>query len=147
MVLVRYARPGDAAALAALRAEWGVESGEPDAEEFRETFRRWVGEYALTHTAFVADDDGEVVGMAFLADLPRPPSAGEGRRLHGDVQSVYVRPDRRARGIGTLLLERIVAEARRRGMTRLTVQSTSRALPLYERAGFASAPKLLWMDL
>jgi GNAT superfamily N-acetyltransferase len=146
-VEIRYARPADAAALAALRAEWGVESGEPDTEAFRATFARWVSEYALTHTAFVADDDGEVVGMAFLADLPRPPSAEVGRRLHGDVQSVYVRADRRGLGLATLLLERVVAEARRRGMTRLTVQSSSRALSLYERAGFEVSPRLMWLEL
>jgi GNAT superfamily N-acetyltransferase len=146
-VEIRYARPADVPALAALRGEWGVETGEADDPAFRETFRQWVGEHAPTHTAFVAEDGGEVVGMAFLADLPRPPSAGVGRRLHGDLQSVYVRPGHRDRGVGTLLVARVVAEARRRGMTRLTVQSGTRAVTLYERAGFAASPLLLRLDL
>ena len=144
---VRHARPADGPALAALRAEWGTEAGVADDAAFRETFRQWVGEHAATHTAFVAVDGDEVVGMAFLADVPRPPSAEAGRRLHGDLQSVYVRPAWRGRGTGTLLVERILDEARRRGMTRLTVQSGTRAVTLYERAGFEASPKLLRLDL
>ena len=144
---VRRAVPADAAALAALRAEWGDETGDPVGEEFRATFRDWVAETAATHTAFVAVDGDEVVGMAFLADLPRPPAAGVGRRLHGDLQSVYVRPPYRDAGVGTALVAAVVAEARRRGMTRLVVQSGTRAVTLYERAGFAASDRLLRMDL
>lgn len=144
---VRHARPADATALAALRAEWGVETGTPDDPAFRETFARWVGEHALTHTAFVAVDGDEVVGMAFLADLPRPPAADVGLRLHGDLQSVYVRPAHRGAGTGAMLVDAVVAEARRRGMARLVVQSSGGAVTLYERAAFESSPKLLRRDL
>jgi len=145
-VRVRPALPADADALAALRAEWGTESGAAaDDPSFRETFRAWV--LGSSHAAFVAVDGDEVVGMAFLAELPRPPSAESWRRVHGDLQSVYVRPPHRDRGVGTSLVEAVLAEARRRGMARVVVQSGTRAVSLYERAGFAPSPRLMLLDL
>jgi GNAT superfamily N-acetyltransferase len=144
---VRRAAPDDAPALAALRAEWGAEGGTPDDAAFRHLFAEWVATHAATHAAWVAADGGEVVGMAFLAELPRPPSAEVGLRLHGDLQSVYVRPPYRSRGLGARLVRAVVDEARARGMARLTVQSGERAVTLYERAGFAPSPRLMRLDL
>ena len=46
-------------------------------------------------------------------------------------------PEQRGRGIGTMLLEQLVGEARRAGKAvRLRVLRTNRALSLYRRLGF-----------
>jgi GNAT superfamily N-acetyltransferase len=145
-VEIRRAGPPDAAALAALRAGWGEEHGAAS-PGFPAVFAEWAAASGATHVAFVAVVAGEVVGMAWLARLERPPSPEEGRRLHGDLQSVYVVPARRGAGIGAALTAAVVEEARRLGMTRLTVQSSGRAVPLYRRAGFEHSDRLLRLDL
>lgn len=143
---IRRAAVSDVAALAALRAAWGEEYG-ASSPGFAAVFEEWVRGSGSTHTAFVAEVSGEVVGMAWLARLERPPSPEEGRRLHGDLQSVYVVPSRRNMGIGAALTAAVIEEARRLGMTRLTVQSSGRAVPLYQRAGFEHSDRLLRLDL
>lgn len=141
---VRRATPEDAPALAALRVAWGDEGGVVR-EGFATMFEEWAR--GTDHTGFVAVEGGEVVGMAWLAMLERPPSPERGTRVGGDVQSVYVRASHRGRGIGSELTRAVVDEARRRGAQRVTVQSSTRAVPVYERLGFASSPKLLQLDL
>ena len=142
--MIRRATPEDAPALAALRVAWGDEGGVAR-EGFATAFEEWAR--GTSHTGFVAVEDGEVVGMAWLALLERPPSPERGARLDGDVQTVYVLPSHRGRGVGSALVREVVEEARRRGAQRVTVHSSTRAVPVYERLGFASTPRLLQAEL
>jgi len=62
---------------------------------------------------------------------------------HGEIKSMHVREAARGRGIAALLVGTILEEARRRGMTRLSLEtgSTDHFLParrLYARFGFAA---------
>jgi len=138
-VTIRKATPVDAAALATFR--WGPRS-EEDAEtgtgraEFVASFSAWLVEHLPTHLPFVAELDGAVVGMAWLAVAERVPSVDRRYRRFGDVQSVYVVPELRNSGIGAALLREVLAEARRLGLEHVTVHSSDRAVPFYERVGF-----------
>jgi len=49
---------------------------------------------------------------------------------------MFVREQARDRGIGTALLETIIATAEERGYARLVLSPSARSMPLYERAGF-----------
>jgi GNAT superfamily N-acetyltransferase len=54
---------------------------------------------------------------------------------------MYVSPEERGRGVGRALLAALEAEARALGVSRLVLETgirQSRAIALYERAGFAS---------
>ncbi len=94
----------------------------------------------MTHLPFVAEVDDDVVGMAWLAVVERVPSPERRRRHSGDVQSVYVLPQLRDRGIGGALLEAVLAEAGRLRLEHVTVHSSDRAVPLYQRGGFQPDP-------
>ncbi|GAB4216627.1 MAG: hypothetical protein OHK0013_43360 [Sandaracinaceae bacterium] len=80
--------------------------------------------------AWVAEEPGgEVVGMALASDA--------GADLHLD--EIDVIPSRLRRGIGTLLLDAVLAEARARGaarLTLLTVDFVPWTLGFYARHGF-----------
>jgi putative acetyltransferase len=61
----------------------------------------------------------------------------------GEIKSMRTHPDYLRRGVGAALLEHIIAEARRRGVTRLSLETGSGAafepaLALYRRRGFVS---------
>jgi putative acetyltransferase len=76
-----------------------------------------------------------------------------------EMKRLYVRPADRGRGLGQMLVERIIAEARAIGYERMrldTVESAMKdAIALYRRVGFREIPpytaipieSALWMEL
>jgi len=145
-VTVRRASTQDAAVLAGLRFRWLTESGargELDEGPFIEAFSAWVSDHVATHVPFLAEVDGEAAGMAWLMVADRVPNSDRRRRRFGDVQSVYVVPELRDRSIGAALLEAVLAEARGLELEHVTVHSSDRAVPLYQRAGFQH--ERLWL--
>ena len=143
---VRLARADDLPAVASLRWRWVVvENGAADAlgrEEFVDAFVAWAATRATTHRCVVAERGGVVIGMAWLALTARVPSPRAPHRLSDDLQCVYVVPDARDHGLGTRLVEAVVTEADRLGVERVVVHSSERAVPGYDRAGFASDERL-----
>lgn len=105
---------------------------------------RWWTSHEESHTAFVARRAGhEVVGMAWLARVPRVPRPGATTRSSADIQSVFVVAEQRGEGIGSALVAAASEHALRLGVHRVTVSSGRKAVPMYERLGFASSRQLL----
>lgn len=79
--------------------------------------------------------DGEAIaGIGALKDL------GDGG---GELKSMRTHPDHLRKGVGAAILEHILAEARRRGLSRVSLETGSGeafepALELYRRRGFES---------
>ncbi len=73
----------------------------------------------------VATDGASVVGFGQLN-----PATGE-------VDAVYVLPERQGQGIGQLLLAGLEDRARQRGLGTLELSATLNAEPFYKRAGYA----------
>ena len=106
----------------------------------REQVAGWLGDPGST--VLVAEDDGEVVGLALL--LTRPPSqfAGAVPRKVIELDNLVVRADRRGRSIGHRLLRAMVRWARGQGATHIEVgvHAFNRdARRFYESFGFVSS--------
>jgi GNAT superfamily N-acetyltransferase len=155
---IRLAAGADLLDIAALR--WAQERGVQDVrvgqavvdfDEFAADFIDWAASHPEHHCVVARDDtdrDGSrIVGMAWLAELPRVPSPISFDRAGGDIQSVYVSPDNRNEGIGAAMVQRIVELAGQLGLMRVTVHSSGRAIPVYARAGFRAKVNLLALDL
>jgi len=89
---------------------------------------------------FVADDDGEPVGMAVA--MPSRENEGSGAIVPGlcYLDLIFVVPERWGEGIGALLLDTVIGQARGRGFSRihlLTHDHNVRAQGLYTTRGFA----------
>jgi GNAT superfamily N-acetyltransferase len=146
-VKVRRATAADAPVLARLRWRWRTEElGEAGLErdDFAEFFAAWVIDHLVSHVPFVVEVDGRLAGMAFLAMTERVPSPSYMDRRTGDVQSVYVVPELRDRGVGACLLEAVFQHAKDRELTFLTVHAAARAVRFYRRWGFESEDR--WME-
>ena len=144
-IVIRQATESDLVAAATLRWMWVVDDKDAtpagEREGFVEHFVRWARE-SPTHTCFVAELGGAVVGMAWLALNVRVPSPRSFDRQNGDIQSVYVVSALRGRGIASALISAIVESARRHGVERLTVHSSDEAVSTYARVGFESSELL-----
>lgn len=85
-----------------------------------------------TVTFWSLREDGRLLGFGALKQLdPR----------HGEVKSMRTAPQALGRGVGRAMLEHIGTEARRRGYTRLSLETGCTkpflpALGLYQRSGF-----------
>lgn len=137
-VAVRPATVADAASVVMLRARALAEDGTPaaDGAAFATSFATWMHEHRDSHLGFLAEFEGDVVGMAWLLVAERVPSLDRPYRRFGDVQSVYVLPELRNARIGAALLAALLAEAGVLGLEHVTVHASTRAVPFYERAGF-----------
>lgn len=108
-------------------------------DDFNREFLVWMAEVAATHIAFVACDHAPI-GVAWLAAVRRAPQPGKSKRVNGDLQSVFVIPERRNQGVGEQLVRTVLAAAWSEDMDAVTVSSGRRAVPLYQRIGFEGTP-------
>lgn len=120
------------------------ERAQRSVRSFTGDLRGWWADHQDTHLAFVARPAPDVlVGMAWLALVPRVPRPGVTTRRSADIQSVFVLPEHRGRRVGSELVQAATEHALRLGAGRVTVHSGRKAVPVYERLGFASSPQLL----
>jgi len=131
-VTIRTARPEDIPRMTDLLAElFSIETDfAPDVERQVRGLSVLVAGPPGRSCVLVAEQEGIVAGMATIQTLV---STAEGGRV-GLVEDVVVHRDLRGRGIGTRLIEKIVAWARSQGLTRLQLladRDNQRALDFY----------------
>lgn len=85
-------------------------------------------------TFYSARTGGSLLGIGALKELDA---------RNGEIKSMRTAPEATGQGAGRAILEAIIAEARRRGYSRLSLETGSTeefaaALRLYQRAGFLS---------
>ncbi len=144
---VRPAASGDAPVLARLRYEFREAIG-ATAESLADFERRcipWMrGRLAGdSWRAWVAEEDGAIVGTVWLQVIEKLPNPVAEREWHGYVSSLYVHPGRRGHGLGGELLQRCVLECERRQVDVVILWPTPASRALYTRHGFAAADDLL----
>ncbi len=130
MVVVRRWRPEDTRQIVALfhGTVHAINRGDYTQEQVdawapaRIDQAAWAAQFAGRCT-FVAEEDARIVGFADLES-------------DGHIDRVYCHKDRQRMGIGTMLLVAIEDEARRGGLTRLSVEASITAQSFFERRGF-----------
>ena len=131
-LLVRVASAADTAALASLRALWS----DGDEPGFAARMTAWLDAEGDRRTTWVATFGHVPAGMASMLEYRRMPRPGRPDSRWGYVSNMFVREDLRNRGIGSALLDAIVAAADDRGYARLVLSPSERSIPFYRRAGF-----------
>lgn len=98
-------------------------------QKYRWSVRRSAAEYralleAGNETFWVGEIDATVVAFTSL--------------IGDEMKMLYVHPQHQRRGYSRLLYEKVLAEARARGLTQLTVHASRNAVAVYEALGFQS---------
>lgn len=148
-VTVRPATATDVGQLVELRIEWAQLDARPKEEEihaFAVELEAWIDRMGDRLFVTVAETAGSLVGMAWMVTFERVPNFGEPRRVNGDIQSVFVQPHYRKRGVGQQLIENLLQRGEAMGLTRTVVSSNSASLRFYRRLGFAQTTLILERD-
>ena len=118
------------ASLECVVADWAAERGE--LERIRRTV--FIEEQKIAEPD---EWDGEDAGSVhILVRLNRDP-VGTGRlNAAGKIGRIAVLAGQRGRGIGTLILSRLLDEARRLGIREPYLHAQVQAMPFYEKLGF-----------
>jgi L-amino acid N-acyltransferase YncA len=133
---IRFATEDDAEAICIIYNQ-GIEERIATLETERRSpdeRRQWMASRGPRHPVIVADEAGFVVGWASLNPF-------NARRAYDHVAdlSVYVERGWRGKGVGRLLLDRLVALARALGYHKMVLAafpSNTGGMALYERVGF-----------
>jgi GNAT superfamily N-acetyltransferase len=142
--VIRRAEETDLAALCELRRAWTEENhGEQRDDEYEERFAGWLAREESRRAAWLAEADGDAVGMVNLAVFERMPQPGSVPRYWGYLSNMYVLPGYRNRGIGGLLVAALLAYADAAGFVRVVLSPSERSVPFYQRAGFGGADMLM----
>lgn len=116
--------------------------------EFDEAFRRRTRDYFTSgkQTTVLAYCSGEAVGCATICYLTVMPtySHKSGNRAH--IMNVYVRKEHRRQGLARKMMEVLLDEAKSRGVTSVTLDSTESGKPLYKALGFSGSEEYMELN-
>lgn len=94
---------------------------------------------------WVAEDKGEIVATAAIIFYQFPPTYTNKTGWKGYITNMYTRDDYRKQGIATLMLDKLVEEAKCRGVKKLWLGASTLGRPVYERYGFRQTGE--WLDM
>lgn len=142
MLMVREGRPEDTPGLAGLRVAWAAEQDPSltDDPDFEGTYREWAD--AHPRTFFVAEQDGELVGMLNLMIFERMPKPGKEPSRWVYLGNAYVLPQFRNAGIGGRLVRASIEFSRDIKAVRMVLSPSPESKSFYARLGFEPAGDL-----
>jgi phosphinothricin acetyltransferase len=138
-VIIRPALPGDIPAITRIYADavlYGTASFELEPPDEAEMLRRQTALLTNGYPYFTAEIGGVVAGYAYAGPYRARPA------YDWTVEdSIYVAPDVRRKGIGGLLLAKLITESERRGYRQMIAVIGDSAqigsIRVHERAGFS----------
>lgn len=137
-LVLRSASAGDLTAITALYArevDENVATYEYVAPDEAEMTRRWQAIVAQGYPYLVAESDGRLAGYAYASGY----RTREGYRWTVE-DTVYVHPDFTGRGIGRVLLQRLIDDCTALGLRQMVAVvgdvSNTASIALHERLGF-----------
>jgi ribosomal protein S18 acetylase RimI-like enzyme len=134
-------RAENAEGLTDIRMEYLREDFPGMSDEQAERIRERLPKYYAEHLnrdffAYVTEDNGTIIGSAFLVLQEMPPNSNFPHGRTGTVLNVYVRPEYRRQGIASKLLELLIADAKAMELDFIELKASAEGYPLYRKLGF-----------
>lgn len=91
--------------------------------------------------------ENEVIGCATMCYLEMMPTFSHptGRRAH--LMNVYTQEQFRGNGIGSKMMEILLSEAKKKGVTEVSLDATELGRPLYKKFGFIESEECMVLVL
>lgn len=140
---------GDLKALMSIRLEMLREVNNfPDDYSFNKELIENTEQYFKdgNHTTILAVDE-KAIGCATLSYLCVMPTYSHptGKRAH--LMNVYTNKDYRRMGIAETMVKMLINEARKRGVTEISLDATEAGKPLYKKLGFTESDECMTICL
>lgn len=89
-----------------------------------------------THTAYLVFDGDRFVGAGGISYFRVMPTYHNTSGRKAYIMNMYTNPDYRRKGIACKTLELLVADAKEKGITAISLEATDTGRALYEKFGF-----------
>ena len=89
-----------------------------------------------THLAYLIFDDKTFVGAGGISYFQVMPTYHNPTGKKAYIMNMYTKPDYRRQGIAYKTLDLLVAEAKAKGITAISLEATDMGRPLYVKYGF-----------
>jgi GNAT superfamily N-acetyltransferase len=97
--------------------------------------------------AWVATDNGVIVGTSGLYLYSLPPSYKIKTGKVAYIMNMYTKPAYRGRGIAPTLFGRLIEESKERGCHKISLHATDMGRPLYLKFGFKASDNEMILNL
>jgi len=140
-MLIREARSEDTLILARLRWDFRTNGAAVDAggyAEFEARFHQFF-EDALAGgrwKVWVIEQDKVLIAQLYLQLIEKVPRPGHLDQQFGYITNVYMRPEYRNQGLGSRLIEHVIAWAKAQELEFIILWPSERSVPYYQREGF-----------
>ena len=91
-----------------------------------------------SHTAYLVFDGDVFIGAGGISYYTVMPTFRNPTGRKAYIMNMYTRPDYRRMGIATKTLDLLIQDAKKRGVTSISLEATDMGRKLYERYGFVS---------
>ena len=97
------------------------------------------------HVAYLVLDGEMFVGAGGVSFYRVMPTCSNPSGWKAYIMNIYTHPDYRGRGFAYRTLDLLVQEARNRGITSISLETTMMGRPLYEKYGFIKDEKEMYL--
>ncbi|MCK5045961.1 MAG: GNAT family N-acetyltransferase [Candidatus Heimdallarchaeota archaeon] len=97
--------------------------------------------------AWLAISNNEIIATSGLITIQRQPQLWNMTGQEVYIMNMYTKPEWRRKGIGTAILEKLIEEARNRGIEAIKLHATPMGKTLYEKRGFKIAHPGMYLYL
>ncbi|MBQ6877808.1 MAG: GNAT family N-acetyltransferase [Oscillospiraceae bacterium] len=148
-MIIRKATPEDAVLLSEIRKLQLIDEGiEPSCdidEELFVFFKKWLA--SKDFLQLIAEENGKLLSTAAIVYYDLPPSFTNKIGVRGYVTNVYTAPQHRRKGLSKMLLEKILEDAKSRGIKKIWLGASKDGRPVYEKLGFIQQESYMELTL
>ena len=148
-MIVRKATVEDAALLSEVRKLQLIDEGiAPNCDidaELDVFFKKWL--VSKDFLQLIAEENGKLLSTAAIVYYDLPPSFTNKIGVRGYVTNVYTAPEHRRKGLSKMLLEKILEDAKSRGIKKIWLGASKLGRPLYEKLGFIQQESYMELTL
>lgn len=103
--------------------------------------------YNPNQTTILAMDEDNVIGCATMCYIEIMPTFSHptGKRAH--LMNVYTNSQYRRQGIARQMLDMLIEEAKEKGVTEISLDTTESGRPLYKNCGFVESDECMVLNL